>query len=145
MRTLVRVVQYGLVALLLHFSVTILGQQSRKTDFFKADVSDNFDDIYEKYISVTADNCHIRVSRRQERGLRGDNLPNFSMSANYSSPRTQSPTNQISKISTSTRSFPTGPTCSTSTTWLSPGPSSSPSSSSRDSTDPMLTRRTTPV
>lgn len=65
MRTLVRVLQYGIAALLLHFSVTIYGQQRQKTEFFKADVQDNFDDIYEKYISVTADNCHIRVSRME--------------------------------------------------------------------------------
>ena len=69
MRTLVRVLQYGLVALILHFSVTILGQQSKRTDFFKADVADNFDDIYEKYISVTADNCHIRVCETLRTGF----------------------------------------------------------------------------
>ena len=63
MRTLVRVTQYCLAVLLLHFCVTIIGQQKYKSEFFKADVQDKFDDIYEKYIRVTADNCHIRVSR----------------------------------------------------------------------------------
>ena len=46
MRTLVRVTQYCLAVLLLHFSVTIIGQQKYKSEFFKADVQDNFDDIY---------------------------------------------------------------------------------------------------
>ena len=61
MRTLIRVIQYGVLALLLHFCVTIYGQSRPKTEFFSSDLSDSFDEIYEKYIKITADNCHIKV------------------------------------------------------------------------------------
>ena len=61
MRTLVRVTQYGVAALLLHFCVTIYGQTKPKTEFFSNDVSDNFDEVYDKFIRVTAENCHIKV------------------------------------------------------------------------------------
>ena len=63
MRTLVRVLQYGAAALLLHFCATIYGQAKPKTEFFSAGVSDNFDEVYDKYVRVTADNCHIKVDK----------------------------------------------------------------------------------
>ena len=56
-----RVTQYGVAALLLHFCVTIYGQTKPKTEFFSNDVSDNFDEVYDKFIRVTAENCHIKV------------------------------------------------------------------------------------
>ena len=60
MKTLVRVLQYGVLALLLHFSVTIYGQSRHNTEFFSAGLQDKFDEIYEQFISVNADNCHIK-------------------------------------------------------------------------------------
>ena len=61
MRTIVRVTQYGLAALLLHFCATIYGQAKPKTEYFSAGQSDAFDEVYDKYIRVNADNCHIKV------------------------------------------------------------------------------------
>ena len=79
MRTLIRVIQYGVAALLLHFCVTIYGQSRPKTEFFSSDVSDSFDEIYEKYIRVTADNCHIKVQILISRAT--DNLTPCTISA----------------------------------------------------------------
>ena len=61
MRTIVRVTQYGFAALLLHFCATIYGQAKPKTEYFQASQSDAFDEVYDKYIRVNADNCHIKV------------------------------------------------------------------------------------
>merc|ERR1711892_782983 len=60
-KTFVRVIQYGLLALFIHFGdKTIFGQQKPKTEFFKTDQVDSFDEIAEKLMKVNEDNCGIK-------------------------------------------------------------------------------------
>ena len=57
-----RVIQYGLLAFVIHFGGhTIFGQQKPRTEFFKNDKVDAFDEINEKLMRVTEDNCGIKV------------------------------------------------------------------------------------
>ena len=62
MNTIVRVIQYGFLAFFIHFGDhTIVGQQKPKTEFFKDDKVDSFDEVNEKLMKVNEDNCGIKV------------------------------------------------------------------------------------
>ena len=64
MRTFVRVTQFGLLAFVIHFGgYTIFGQQKPKTEFFKRDQVDAFDEVNEKLMKISEDNCGIKVRR----------------------------------------------------------------------------------
>eukprot|EP00090_Calanus_glacialis_P009944 TRINITY_DN1832_c0_g1_i1.p1 TRINITY_DN1832_c0_g1~~TRINITY_DN1832_c0_g1_i1.p1 ORF type:complete len:847 (+),score=167.28 TRINITY_DN1832_c0_g1_i1:123-2663(+) len=61
MKTLVRVIQYGFLAFFIHFGdKTIFGQQKPKTEFFKSDQIDSFDEVNEKLMKINEDNCGIK-------------------------------------------------------------------------------------
>ena len=62
MKTLVRVIQFGFLAFFVHFGDhTIFAQQKPRTEFFKSDQVDSFDEINEKLMKINEDNCGIKV------------------------------------------------------------------------------------
>ena len=57
-----RVIQFGFLALFVHFGDhTIFAQQKPRTEFFKSDQVDSFDEINEKLMKINEDNCGIKV------------------------------------------------------------------------------------
>lgn len=59
MRTLVRVTQLGLLGLALHLLLPLTAQKP-KTEFFKSDKLDAFDEINAKLMKINEDNCGIK-------------------------------------------------------------------------------------